>query len=61
VNNADQIQQRYRTYATMDVKTLNADQKSALISLPALEGGYKELQDLVREKGPVEVSSRDRL
>ena len=45
----------------MDVKTLNADQKSALISLPALEGGYKELQDLVREKGPVEVSSRDRL
>ena len=50
-------QQRYRAYAAQDVNTLNADQRAALVALPALEGAYKELEDLVRDKGPVEVGS----
>jgi hypothetical protein len=53
----DDEQQRYRAYAVQDVSALNADQRAALVALPALEGAYKELEDLVRDKGPVEVGS----
>ena len=49
-------QQRYRTYASAERSTLNADQIAALDLLPGLEGAYKELEELTREKGPVDVS-----
>ena len=50
-----EVQQRYRTYATQPIQGLNADQRAALISLPSLEGAYKELEELTRDKGPVDV------
>ena len=50
------FQQRYRSYSSQAPPSLNADQRAALHSLPGLEGAYRELEELTREKGPVDVS-----
>ncbi|ORX36472.1 hypothetical protein BD324DRAFT_628984 [Kockovaella imperatae] len=46
--------QRIKAYSSIEGAKLNADQKAALTTLPALEAVYKELEDLIKEKGPVD-------
>ncbi|WVQ94562.1 hypothetical protein IAU59_001642 [Kwoniella sp. CBS 9459] len=47
--------QRFRGYASQPHDKLNADQKSAIASLPLLEGVYKELEDLTKQVEYVEL------
>lgn len=49
-------QQRFRSYAAQPAEKLNADQKSAISSLPILEAQSRELEDLIKPGGAVEVS-----
>ncbi|GFZ42932.1 hypothetical protein JCM24511_00650 [Saitozyma sp. JCM 24511] len=48
--------QRFRAYAAQSPETLNADQRSAIATLPVLESAYNELQELIKPGGPVEVA-----
>ena len=49
-------QSRIKTYSSQPSESLNADQKATLITLPALEAVAKELDELIKPGGPVEVS-----
>jgi 23S rRNA pseudoU1915 N3-methylase RlmH len=48
-------QQRFRNYATQDASTLNADQRSAIAALPALEAVSKELDEVMKAMEEVEL------
>nr|XP_018264294.1 uncharacterized protein I303_02459 [Kwoniella dejecticola CBS 10117]OBR86452.1 hypothetical protein I303_02459 [Kwoniella dejecticola CBS 10117] len=53
--------QRFRGYAAQPHESLNADQKAAVASLPAMEGVYKELEDLIKQIEPVELEQAGKL
>ncbi|KAI9632245.1 uncharacterized protein MKK02DRAFT_30112 [Dioszegia hungarica] len=48
--------QRFRAYAAQPADKLNADQRAAIASLPVLEAQSRELEDLIKSGGPVEVA-----
>lgn len=50
-------QQRFKAYSAQPVEKLNADQKAAIASLPILEAQSRELEDLIKSGGAVEVCS----
>jgi hypothetical protein len=49
-------QQRFQSYASLPPTSLNADQKAAVASLPVLTAQSRELEDLIKPGGAVEVS-----
>lgn len=49
-------QQRFQGYANLPEKSLNADQRAAVASLPVLTAQSRELEDLIKPGGAVEVS-----
>ncbi|OCF58193.1 hypothetical protein L486_04223 [Kwoniella mangroviensis CBS 10435] len=53
--------QRFRGYASQPHETLNADQKAAINSLPALETVYKELEDISKQVEPIELEQAGKL
>ncbi|WWC68891.1 uncharacterized protein I206_102827 [Kwoniella pini CBS 10737] len=53
--------QRFRGYAAQPHESLNADQRAAVASLPAMEGVYKELDDLIKQIEPVELEQAGRI
>lgn len=58
-------QQRFRAYTEKPESALNPDQKAAIATLPALEGGLRELEDIAKAVETIEhehrLASRDEL
>ncbi|WWC87609.1 uncharacterized protein L201_002499 [Kwoniella dendrophila CBS 6074] len=53
--------QRFKGYVSQPHDSLNADQKSAINSLPTLESIYKELEDLAKQVEPVELEQAGKI
>jgi hypothetical protein len=51
-------QQRFRAYMEKPESTLNPDQKAAIATLPALEGGLRELEDIAKAVETIEHEHR---
>ncbi|GHJ87685.1 hypothetical protein NliqN6_4087 [Naganishia liquefaciens] len=58
-------QQRFRAYTEKPESALNPDQKAAIATLPTLEGGLRELEDIAKAVETIEhehrLASRDEL